>query len=397
MQSYPYLIVGGGMTAASAIQGIRKYDTSSLIGLFSLEEHPPYSRPPLTKGLWKGKPLEKIWLQGLEENVELHLGTRVHAIDPQRKQVQDSLGNVYAYDELLLATGGKLRRLAFGEGRIIYYRTLDDYQLLHNLTGQGKHFLILGGGFIGSELAAALAMTGERVTMLFPDPALGSRIYPPELSAYLTSYYREKGVEILSGFSMTGFEEQADHLVVKTDQGELHVDQIIAGIGIVPDTALAESAGLKVNNGILVDEFLRTSQPNIFAAGDVASFYNPALGQRIRVEHEDNALSMGKHAGMNMALQASSSEPVPYHHLPYFYSDLFDLGYEAVGDLDSRLDNVIDWQEPFKKGVIYYLKDQRVRGVLLWNIWNQVDAARKLISEPGPFDAHALKALKTFK
>jgi 3-phenylpropionate/trans-cinnamate dioxygenase ferredoxin reductase subunit len=397
MQTYPYLIVGGGMTASTAIQGIRELDTDSLIGLFSLEDHPPYSRPPLTKGLWKGKPLKNIWMKTPEEGVELHLGQRIHAVDPQRKQVQDSLGNIYAYEELLLATGGKLRRLPFGGGRIIYYRTLDDYQLLRNFTGQGKHFLVLGGGFIGSELAAALTMNGEKVTMLFPDPGIGSRIYPKDLSDYITAYYREKGTEILSGLSMTGIEEQADHLIVKLDTEELNVDQIIAGIGIQPDTGLAESAGLHVDNGIIVDEYLRTSQPNIFAAGDVASFYNPTLGQRIRVEHEDNALTMGKHAGKNMALQATSGEPAPYYYLPYFYSDLFDLGYEAVGELDSRLEMVRDWQEPYKKGVVYYLKEKRVRGVLLWNVWSKIDAARKLIAEAGPFDVRTFISLQTFK
>jgi 3-phenylpropionate/trans-cinnamate dioxygenase ferredoxin reductase component len=397
MQSYPYLIVGGGMTAFTAIQGIREMDSTNPIGLFSLESYPPYSRPPLSKGLWKGKPLEKIWLKGNDEGVELHLGQRIHAIDPQRKQVHDSLGEIYSYDQLLLATGGKLRRLPFGEGHVIYYRTLDDYQQLRNLTGQGKHFLVLGSGFIGSELAAALAMNGEKVTMLFPDPGIGSRIFPPDLSKFVTAYYCEKGVDVLSGPSMTGIEERADHLLVKTDQGELQVDHIVAGIGILPDTGLAESAGLHTENGISVDEFLRSAQPDIFAAGDVAAFFSPTLGKRIRVEHEDNSLSMGKHAGKNMALQASSGELIPYHHLPFFYSDLFDLGYEAVGELDARLEMVSDWQEQYKTGVIYYLNDKRVRGVLLWNVWGKVDAARQLISEPGPFSVQTLKALQTFK
>lgn len=397
MQNYPYLIVGGGMTAFSAIQGIRELDTTSPIGVFTLENHPPYSRPPLTKGLWKGKPLEKIWLKGNEQGVELHLGSRIHAIDPLRKQVQDSLGEIYSFDELLLATGGKLRRLPFGEGHIIYYRTLDDYQQLRNLTGQNKHFLVLGGGFIGSELAAALATSGEKVSMVFPDPGIGSRIFPQDLSGFITAYYSEKDIEVLSGQSITGVEERGERLLVNTDQGELSVDHIVAGIGIQPDTSLAEAAGLNVEDGILVDETLRTSQPDIFTAGDVASFFNPALGKRIRVEHEDNALTMGRHAGKNMALQARSEEPIPYHHLPFFYSDLFDLGYEAVGELDSRLEMVSDWQEPFKKGVVYYLSDKRVRGVLLWNVWSKIDAARQLVSEPGPFNARSLKVLGTFK
>jgi NADPH-dependent 2,4-dienoyl-CoA reductase/sulfur reductase-like enzyme len=137
---------------------------------------------------------------------------------------------------------------------------------------------------------------------------------------------------------------------------------------------------LEVDNGIIVDEFLRTRHPDIHAAGDVAAFYNPVLGKRIRVEHEDNANPMGRLAGRNMA---GKSEP--YHHLPFFYSDMFDLGYEAVGEVDSRLETFADWKRPNEEGVVYYLKNDRVRGVLLWNVWKQVEAARQLIAEPGPF------------
>jgi 3-phenylpropionate/trans-cinnamate dioxygenase ferredoxin reductase component len=135
-----------------------------------------------------------------------------------------------------------------------------------------------------------------------------------------------------------------------------------------------------VENGIIVDEYLRTTNPDIYAAGDVAAFFNPALGKRIRVEHEDNAISMGRSAGRNMAGQLE-----PYHHLPFFYSDLFDFGYEAVGELDSRFEIMADWTRPNEEGVIYYLQNNRVRGVLLWNVWEQVEAARQLIADPGPF------------
>src|SRR5205814_10698378 len=160
----------------------------------------------------------------------------------------------------------------------------------------------------------------------------------------------------------------------------------LAGLGIVPGVELAEQAGLRVDNGIVVDEACRTSQIDIYAAGDVANFTNPALRARLRVEHEDNANTMGRTAGLNMAGRAT-----PYHHLPFFYSDLFELGYEAVGDVDARLETVADWKEAFHEGVVYYMKDGRVRGVLLWNTWGQVDHARALIAEPGPFKPQGLK------
>jgi NADPH-dependent 2,4-dienoyl-CoA reductase/sulfur reductase-like enzyme len=166
---------------------------------------------------------------------------------------------------------------------------------------------------------------------------------------------------------------------VKTTRGdEIPVDVIVAGLGIQPNVDIAEQAGVHVENGIVVDEMLRTNVPDIFAAGDVANFYNPQLGTRIRVEHEDNANSMGAAAGKSMAGQGA-----PYTHLPFFYSDLFQLGYEAVGELDPRLETEADWKDPFREGVVYYLKDGRVRGVLLWNTWGQVDNARALIGHAG--------------
>jgi NADPH-dependent 2,4-dienoyl-CoA reductase/sulfur reductase-like enzyme len=151
-------------------------------------------------------------------------------------------------------------------------------------------------------------------------------------------------------------------------------DAVVAGIGIKPNTELAESAGIKIDNGIVVDEFLRTNIPYIYAAGDAANFYNPALEERIRVEHEDNANRMGRHAGEVMA-----GDEKPYHHLPFFYSDMFELGYEAVGELDPALETTADWREPYKEGVVYYLKNGRVKGILLWGIFGKVNAARELI------------------
>ena len=149
---------------------------------------------------------------------------------------------------------------------------------------------------------------------------------------------------------------------------------VVAGLGIQPNVELAEQAGLRVDNGIVVDEMLRTSDPDIYAAGDVANFFNPSLGTRLRVEHEDNANTMGAAAGRSMA-----GTGTPYTHLPFFYSDLFALGYEAVGELDPRLETTSDWKTPFREGVVYYRKDGKVRGVLLWNTWGQVDNARAII------------------
>ena len=384
-----YLVVGGGMTADAAIEGIRQVDSSGSIALIGSESHPPYNRPPLTKALWKGEPFDSVWRHTDRHGVDLRLGRTVRALDVKQKQVTDDQGTVYTWEKLLLATGGTPRRLDAGSesAGIIYYRTVDDYTRLRALTEQGRRFAVIGAGFIGSEIAAALAMNKKDVVMLFPGEGIGGRVYPGDLSRFLNDFYREKGVDVQPGQRVAGVAAEGDKTRVRTQSGlDVLVDGVVAGLGIEPNVGLARAAGLEARDGIAVDEMLRAGHPDVYAAGDVAAFHNPALDRRIRVEHEDNANTMGKAAGRSMA-----GDPSPYHHLPFFYSDLFELGYEAVGDLDPRLETFADWRQPYREGVVYYLQGGRVRGVLLWNTWEQVDAARRLIAESGPFRAADLK------
>ena len=379
MTAYKYLIVGGGMTADAAAHAIRDADASGSIGIISSDPHPPYNRPPLSKGLWKGDPETNIWRGTDKVGAQLRLGRRATALQPQKQTVTDDRGNVDSYERLLLATGGTPRRLALQTQQIIYYRTFDDYKRLRALANEKLRFAVLGGGFIGSEVAAALRIVGRDVTMIVPEDGISARVFPADLSKYLVDYYREQGVDVRTGEGLADLQQSAGKVVVRTTHGkEIPVDVIVAGLGIQPNVELAEQAGLHVENGIVVDEMLRTSDPNIYAAGDVANFFNPALGTRMRVEHEDNANTMGAAAGRAMA-----GKGTPYTHLPFFYSDLFALGYEAVGELDPRLETQAVWKEKFREGVIYYLRDGKVRGVLLWNTWGQVDNARAIIGTAG--------------
>lgn len=383
MPDYSYLIIGGGMTADAAVRGIRELDAKGAIGLIGAEADEPYSRPPLSKALWKGESFESVWRKTSEAGVALHLGRRATTLDPAGKRVLDDQGEEYTYDKLLLATGGTPRRLPFGGDTVIYFRTLEDYRRLHAMAEPGRTFVVIGGGFIGSEIAAALAMQGCKVTMLFPEDGIGARLFPADLARFLVEYYGEQGVDVRPGEQVTDVSRNGAKVVVETKAGiRLTVDAVVAGIGIAPSTELARAAGLEVEDGIVVDDHLRTSKSDVYAAGDVARFTAPALGVRMRVEHEDNALTMGKAAGRAMA-----GDTTPYAHLPFFYSDLFELGYEAVGEMDPRGELLSDWRVPFREGVVYYLSGGRVRGVLLWNTWGQVDAARALIAEPGPFRA----------
>jgi NADPH-dependent 2,4-dienoyl-CoA reductase/sulfur reductase-like enzyme len=387
MEHFKYFIVGGGMTADAAVTGIRSLDATGSIAVVSTESDKPYDRPPLSKGLWSGKTVDSIWRKTDEQNVALFLGRTITEIQPEAKIAIDSEGLRYSWDKLLLATGGSPRRLPFGDGQVIYFRTLADYRRLRTLADKAERFAVIGGGFIGSEIAAALTKNGKKVTMIFPGPSIANRVLPSELSKFVFSLYQQKGVQMFAGSKVDGLEQRGNELVLRTNtKQEIAVDGVVAGIGIEPNVKLAEGAGLKIGNGIVVDEFLRTTTPDIYAAGDVANFKSSALRKTLRVEHEDNANTMGRLAGRNMA--GASEE---HNHLPMFYSDLFELGYEAVGELDSRLETFVDWKEPNKEGVIYYLREGRVRGVLLWNVWGQVDTARSLISEPGPFGPENLK------
>ncbi len=388
MTHYTYLLVGGGMTADAAARGIRAIDSRGMIGMFSGEPDPPYKRPLLSKGLWKGKSLDQAWCGTDRLGIDLHLAARIASVDPRGKQVRDDKGNEHSYDRLLLATGGTPRRLELGDRNTVYFRTMQDYLRLRAMNQNGRRFAVIGGGFIGSEIAAALAMNGKEAVQIFPESGIGARLFPSDLSQFLNRYYREKGVEVLAGESVTAIAENGTEtrLTLK-GKSELTVDGVIAGIGLRADVDLARAAGLDIREGgISVNERLQTSAPEIYSAGDAAAFYQPSLDAVQRVEHEDNALRMGEAAGRSMAGDAT-----PYRHLPFFYSDLFDLGYEAVGELDSRSEIFADWIEPYRKGVVYYLKADRVRGVLLWNIFGQTDPARTLIAEKGPIRPAALK------
>jgi NADPH-dependent 2,4-dienoyl-CoA reductase/sulfur reductase-like enzyme len=370
MHTTKYLIVGAGMTGDMAAKGIRELDSDGSVIMIGADPHPPYKRPLLTKGLWKGSPEDKIW-RDPAEGVELVTGRRIVSLDLAAQAATDDAGEEYSWEKLLLATGARPREIPGAEG-VIWYRTFDDYHRLRETAPEGSRVAVIGGGFIGSEIAAGLVGNGVHVTMLFPEDGIGHRLFPGDLSASVTDYYREKGVEVLAGEMVAS----ASGDRVETQSGRtIEADAVVAGLGVVPDVELAEVVGLEVEDGIVVDEYGRVpGHANVFAAGDVARFPVRALGTSLRIEHEDHANSHGKAVGANMA-----GADTPYTHLPFFYSDLFDLGYEAVGIVDSRLEAVEDWQEPYRKGVVTYVEDGKPRGVLLWNVWDKIDEARDVI------------------
>lgn len=374
MKHHQYLMVGGGLAADAAIRGIRSSEPGADIAVIGAEPYRPYNRPPLSKSLWKGKRLLSIWRKTDYTDVAFYLGRSVIDVDHRHKRVVDHTGDVFSYQKLLLATGGEPRRLRLS-GPVIYLRTLDDYRLLRQRAVSEAQIVVIGSGFIGCEIAAALASVGATVTMITPEHSIGAKHYPAGLSQYLLEYYRSHGVRIISDDTVRDVISQGETASVATTRGKvLRANAIVAGIGLTPNIGLATSASLAVGNGIVVDDFLRTSDPDIFAAGDVANFFSTTLNKRIRLEHENNAEAMGYAAGVNM-----TGKLQPYAHLSYFYSDMFDLGYEAVGELRTDHNVIEDWAEPYRKGVVYYLSGSEIRGVLLWNVWGKVADATRLI------------------
>jgi NADPH-dependent 2,4-dienoyl-CoA reductase/sulfur reductase-like enzyme len=386
--SYRYVIVGGGIAGASAIEGIREHDREGSILLVSRENHPPYQRPPLSKDLWFGKlTLDKLPVHDdafyRDNRVTLELRREIVELDPAKRTIWDDRGVAYEYEKLLLATGGRPRLLEAEinvSSGVNYYRSLEDYLGLQENLRRVQHVLVVGAGFIGTELAAAVRHAGAEVTMIYADEYPLNRVLSRELGLGVADKLREHGIETVSNDAIVSLVESGGFIQGRTRQGNTVTTQLVlVGVGIVPQVELAEAAGLEVGQRIHVNEFTGTSEPDIFAAGDCVEFPFLAIQRRTHFEHWDHSRAQGRVAGENMA-----GAEKPYDHIPMFWSDVFDIGWEAVGDLDTRLDMDVVWREEGREGVIFYIRDDVTRGVLLWNSWNKVEWARSIIREARP-------------
>ncbi|MBM6615495.1 FAD-dependent oxidoreductase [Desemzia sp. RIT804] len=386
-QAYDYLIIGGGMVAGYAAKGIREQDDSGRIKILSNDKDVPYTRPALTKKLWTDDSFtdDQVPLNTTEETgAKIQLGAEVTAIQRGRHTVELADGSIIGYQKLLLATGSEPTKIEGPESeKVIFFRSWEDYRKLRALSGNKKHVLVVGGGYIGAELAAGLIQNNTRVTLIYPDEVLGSSQFPEEIANEYEAAFKEAGVELVNGKRVETYRKEDDEFVLTLDdETELTGDAVVFGLGVSPRVSLAEESGLKVEDGVVVDEFLRTDDPDIYAAGDIAFYPDRILG-RNRIEHVDHARHSGEAVGKAMA---GANEP--YTHTPYFYSVVFDISWKAIGTLDPEMDTLIDEVDDGK--VVYYLKDDKPVGILLWNVEADLDDVRSILSDP-PTDSSALK------
>ena len=384
----PFVIVGGGLTAAHTASQLRESGYDGDIVLFAAEQHLPYERPPLSKGYLLGKDdRDTVFVHDaswyVDHDVDVRVGTEVDAVDPAGHTVSAG-GSTTSFAKLLLATGSSPRRLPTADesgGPVAYLRVLEDTERLKAAFHQGARIAILGAGWIGLEAASAAREAGAEVTVVESLDLPLLRVMGPEVAAVFADLHREHGVDLRLGAQVSAFERAGDGITLTVEGGpSVEADLLLVGIGAAPNTALAEAAGIDVDDGVLVDQHLRTSAPDILAAGDIANAFHPVLGRRIRVEHWDNAIKQGKAAALSML-----GEDVSYDRLPYFFTDQYDLGMEYVGHADpADVDEVVVRGDTSGDRVFtaYWVKDGTVVAGMHANDWDAIDGIKDQVGRP---------------
>jgi 3-phenylpropionate/trans-cinnamate dioxygenase ferredoxin reductase subunit len=392
-----FIIVGGGMAGAIAAQTLREEGFDGKLTLVGQEHHDPYERPPLSKEYLQGKAdRESIFVHPdpwyAEHAVELRLGSAVTSLDPASRILTTATGTPLSYDKLLLATGSRPRSLEVPGADLdgVYYlRNVEDSERLKIKFAQAKRAVIIGAGWIGLETAAAARAAGLDVTLLVSGDLPLEHVLGPEVAPIFAELHRSHGVNLryrTAAAELSGGQGKATGVVL-SDGTRIDADMIIVGIGAIPRTELAAEASLKIDNGIVVDEHLRTSDPDIFAAGDIAHAYNPRLGRHIRVEHWANARRQGAIAAKSML-----GKDAVHVRPSYFFTDQYDLSMEYTGDIGpAGYDRVIFRRYADSSQVIvFWLYEQRIQAGMNINIWDVADDIERLILSARPIDADDL-------
>ena len=396
MSKQTFVIVGAGLAGAKAAQQLRERGFDGRVVLVGSEPERPYERPPLSKDYVRGESeREKAYVHPdsfyAEQEIELLSGSAVAAIDPGASRVLLDDNRELAYERLLLTTGAEPRRLSIPgaelEG-IHYLRTFADADALRaRLEAGAGRLAVVGAGWIGSEIAASARQRGLEVSVIDPLALPNERIFGTKIGSFYRDVHVQNGVEMLLGRGVEAFEGDGAVTRVRLRDGAgVECDFAVVGVGVVPRIELARDGGLQIENGIVVDEHLRTSAPNIYAAGDVANAWHPFYGRRIRVEHWANALNQGPAAARSML-----GEDVSYERIPYFFSDQYDVGMEYSGYAESWDEVVLRGDPDAGEGfVAFWLRDGRVVAGMNANVWDVNQHVQELIRARRPVDPRAL-------
>ena len=337
MNQAKIVILGGGMVAGyAAKQFVELGLPKGELAILSADNAVPYERPPLSKGFLAGKDTEdaiKINADDFykKQGIELRLNCEVASLDLKRKRLVLKGGDEFGFEKLIIATGARPQTLNIPGStlhNLFYLRSMSDSKTIRRAAEKAKHALVIGGGFIGMEVAAVLAQKGIGVTMVLNDDRVFKRLFSPEMSSFFETYYAAQGVRLIKSTSVTEF--RGDRVVRSALLGDgqsIECDLVVAGIGVTPAIEVGKNSGLDIDDGITVNEYLQSSHPDVFAAGDVANYQDVLFGKRRRVEHWDNAVSQGQYCAKSLM-----GDKAPFRHVPYFFSDVFDLSYEYWGD-----------------------------------------------------------------
>lgn len=388
-----YVVVGAGLAGAGAVRTLREEGFEGPVTLLGQEPHPPYERPALSKGYLQGtQDRDSVFVHPrqwyAEQGIELRTGATVVGVAPGTREVALGDGTRISYTALLLATGATPRHLPIPGTDlrgVLHLRTLDDAERLREAIGAARRVALVGGGWIGLEVAAAARLAGREVTVLEQGalPLVG--VLGPRIAEVFAGLHREHGVDVRTGVRVESLLGAGGEVsgVRLADGGIVPADLVLVAVGASPSTALARSMGLAVDGGILVDASLRSSDPHVFAAGDVASAQHPVLGARIRVEHWANALHQGPAAARSMLGQA-----VTYDRLPYFYTDQYDLGMEYTGHVapDTPTEVVLRGDLAAREFIAFWTSGERVLAAMAVNTWDTMPALQDLIASRRPVD-----------
>jgi NADPH-dependent 2,4-dienoyl-CoA reductase/sulfur reductase-like enzyme len=397
MSKARFVILGGGMVAGYAAKqlvesGLKKGE----LAILSSDTAIPYERPPLSKGFLAGKDSEESIRISPEEfyaqhGIEVKLNCEISVVDPKRKQLTLKSGGEFGFDKLVIATGARPRTLDIPGAKLrnlFYLRSLDDSKVIRKAAETLHRAVVIGGGFIGMEVASVLAQKGVAVTMALNDERVFKRLFTPEMSTFFEGYYDSRGVKFARSAKVAELRgEGAVSTAVLAGGREIACDLVVAGIGVQPVTDMLANSGIDLENGVTVNEYLETNQPDVYAAGDVANYQDVLFGKRRRVEHWDNAVSQGQHCA-----KVLMGDRAPFKHVPYFFSDVFDLSYEYWGDSSGADDVVHRGDLSTNSFSVWWLRQKRLVAAFTMNRPDEErDAAPKWIEAKQPVSAAKLK------